>query len=48
MVDFRLGVMLVSAADTENEVGVVLTRGFYYIAEHYSGRRALKWLMQVL
>ena len=37
-----------SAADTGEEVGMVLTRGFYYIAENYSGRQALKWLLKVL
>ena len=43
----RLGVILVSATDEEEEVGAVMTRGFYYIAEHYSGRQALMWLLQV-
>jgi UDP-glucose:glycoprotein glucosyltransferase len=47
LVPVRLGVVLVSAADTGEEVGMVLTRGFYYIAENYSGRQALKWLLKV-
>lgn len=47
MIYFRLGVVLVSAMDVEQEVSVVLTRGFYYIAEHHSGRQALDWLLQV-
>ena len=41
----RLGVLLVSEEDSE--VGVALSRGFYYIAEHHTARDALRWLLEV-
>ena len=40
----RLGVLLVS----EQEVGVAMARGFYYLAEHHSAQQALSWLIQVV
>lgn len=47
-VSIRLGVLLVSAADADQKVSNVLTRGFYYISEHYTGRQALDWLLEVV
>jgi UDP-glucose:glycoprotein glucosyltransferase len=44
-VPVRLGVLLVSGED--NEVGVAISRGFYYIVENHSGREALNWLLEV-
>lgn len=37
-----------SGTDAEQEVGTVLTRGFYYISEQYTGRQALDWLLEVV
>ena len=42
---YRLGILLVSEED--NEVGVAISRGFYYIVEHHSAREALNWLLEV-
>lgn len=47
-VSIRLGILLVSATDADQNVGTVLTRGFYYISEHYTGRQALDWLLEVV